>query len=456
MIKTAYFARIVFVGLLLLSLPNRLLAQPLDYDKAMDDIMAGYLPDYPEPTIKALDQLLAGANVEELPAQTRFFYYYYYAGCLTDNHPDDAIEYFTQARKVAYSSQDVGIRNAYALDAERALADLYLAKRTEEYVAGAMLLYNDVITVGISLLSNPDIGSLVVQSLIEEAKMGIKIWLDEEWVKKMWIQARDLALEINDGATYSYYLLNVMKYYCDLGDYDTALSFVEDAKNKDILQVNASSFCQHISDVKRLVGKRESIKASKGIHSLDFWSNQLDIATLSTAICSEDKAFQLLQEVEQGLMEHNLTGSFEYAQVLYLLSNNTFKHPEIAEDYFARQIKILETAPQYFAYISDTDAFNSLAVCQMKQGKNLEAQGNYLKALACLERDKAYSDQPGYKRVLATVYHNVGRNLYFLGNYQESVDYFNKSIALQEDASGNVMPKTKVYLSESLSYISKH
>lgn len=255
MIKTAYFARIVFVGLLLLSLPNRLLAQPLDYDKAMDDIMAGYLPDYPEPTIKALDQLLAGANVEELPAQTRFFYYYYYAGCLTDNHPDDAIEYFTQARKVAYSSQDVGIRNAYALDAERALADLYLAKGTEEYVAGAMLLYNDVITVGISLLSNPDIGSLVVQSLIEEAKMGIKIWLDEEWVKKMWIQARDLALEINDGATYSYYLLNVMNYYCDLGDYDTALSFVEDAKNKDILQVNASSFCQHISDVKRLVGK---------------------------------------------------------------------------------------------------------------------------------------------------------------------------------------------------------
>ena len=75
MIKTAYFARIVFVGLLLLSLPNRLLAQPLDYDKAMDDIMAGYLQDYPEPTIKALDQLLAGVNVEELPAQTRFFYY---------------------------------------------------------------------------------------------------------------------------------------------------------------------------------------------------------------------------------------------------------------------------------------------------------------------------------------------------------------------------------------------
>ena len=456
MIKTLHFARIILVGVLLLSWPNRLLAQPLDYDKAMDDIMADYLPDYPEPTIKALDQLFAGTNVEELPAQTRFFYYYYYAGCLTDNHPDDAIEYFTQARKVAYSSQDVGIRNGYALDAERALADLYLAKGTDEYVAGAMLLYNDVITVGISLLANPDIGCFVVQSLIEEAKMGVKTWLDEEWVRKMWIQARDLALELNEGTTYSYYLLNVMKYYCDLGDYDTALSFVEDAKNKDILQVNATSYCQHISDVKGLIGQSEFIKASKGIYSLDFWSNQLDIATLSTAICSEEKAYQLLQEVEKGLVEHNLTESYEYAQVLFLLSNITFKSPEIAEQYFARQITVLETTPQYFAYISDTEAFNSLAVCQMKRGKYQDAQGNYQKALACLERDKSYSDQPGYKSILATVLHNLGRNLYFLGNYQESIESFNKSIVLQEEANGTVMPKTKVYLSESLSHINKH
>lgn len=456
MIKTLHYARIALVGLLLLSWPNRLLAQPLDYYKAMDDIMADYLPDYPEPTIKALDQLFAGTNVEELPAQTRFFYYYYYAGCLTDNHPDDAIEFFTRARKVAYSSQDVGIRNAYALDAERALADLYLAKGTDEYVAGAMLLYNDVITVGISLLSNPNIGCFVVQSLIEEAKMGVKTWLDEEWVRKMWIQARDLALELNDGTTYSYYLLNVIKYYCDLGDYDTALSFVEDAKNKDILQVNATSYCQHISDVKGLIGQSESIKASKGIYSLDFWSNQLDIATLSMAICSEEKAYQLLQEVEKGLDEHNLTESYEYAQVLFLLSNITFKSPEIAEQYFARQITVLETTPQYFAYISDTEAFNSLAVCQMKQGKYLDAQGNYQKALACLERDKSYSDQPGYKSILATVLHNHGRNLYFLGNYKESIEYFNKSIVLQEEANGKVMPKTKVYLSESLSHINKH
>lgn len=451
-----HFARIVLSGLLFLSCPNGLLAQPLDYDKAMDEIMAGFLQDYPEPTIKALDQLFAGSNVEELPAQTRFFYYYYYAGCLTDSHPDDAIEYFTQARKVAYSSRDVGIRNAYAIDAERALADLYLAKGTDEYVAGAMLLYNDIITVGISLLSNPDIGSLVVQSLIEEAKMGIKTWIDEEWVKKMWIQARDLALELNDGATYSYYLLAVMKYYCDLGDYDTALSFVEDAKNKDILQVNASSFCQHILDSKRLASQSESIKATKGIHSLDFWSNQLNIATLSTAICSEEKSFQLLQEVESGLIEHKLTDSYEYAQVLYFLSKIAFKRPEVAEQYFARQIDILETTPQFFAYITDIDVYNSLAVCQMKQGKYREAQGNYQKALTCLERDKTYSDQPGYKSILATVLHNIGRNLYFLGNYQKSVESLERSIVLQEEATGTVMPKTKVYLSESLSHIHKH
>ena len=456
MTKTLYFAKFVLVVGLLSSWSNLLIAQPSDYDKAMDDIMSLHLPDYPEPTIKALDQLFAGTNIEELPASTRFLYYYYYGGCLAESAPDVAIEYFTQARKVAYSFQEVGIRNAYALDAETALADLYLAKGTEEYVAGAMLLYNDVITVGISLLSDPDIGSIVVQSLIEEAKMGVKKWLDAEWVRKMWIQARNLALELNDGPTYSYYLLSVMKYYCDFGDYDSALSFVEDAKNKDILEVNASSFYQHIVDAKRLAGQSESIKASKGIHSLDFWSNQLDIASLATAICSEEKSFQLLQEVEKGLIEHKLTESYEYAQVLYLLSNNTFEHPEIAEQYFARQINIMETTPQYFAYITDTDAFNSLAVCQMKQGKYQEAQGNYHKALDCLERDKTYSDQPGYKSVLAAVYHNIGRNFYFLGNYQESVGFFYKSIALQKEVSGTVMPKTEVYLSESLNHISKH
>lgn len=456
MTKTLYFAKIVLIIVLLSSWSNLLIAQPSDYYKAMDDIMSHHLPDYPEPTIKAFDKLFAGTNIEELPAATRFLYYYYYGGCLLESTPDRAVEYFTQARKVAYSFNEVGIRNASALDAERALADLYLAKGTEEYVAGALLLYNDVITVGISLLSDPDIGSLVVQSLVEEAKMGVKTWLDAEWVRKMWIQARDLALELNDESTFSYYLLSVMNYYCDLGDYDSALSFVEDAKNKDILEVNASSLCQHILDAKRLASQSESIKASKGIHSLDFWSNQLDIASLATAICSEEKSFQLLQEVDKGLIENKLTESYEYAQVLYLLSNNTFKHPEIAEHYYARQINILETNPRYFSYITDTDAFNSLAVCQMKQGKYQEAQDNYHKALDCLERDKSYSDQPGYKSVLATVYHNIGRNLYFLGNYQESVSFFYKSITLQEEVSGAVMPKTEVYLSESLNHINKH
>ena len=456
MTKTLYFAKIALVVSLLALASNLSNAQPLDYEKAMDDIMDSYLSDYPEPTLKALDKLFDGVNINELPAKTRFFYYYYYGGCLVDKNHSDAEEYLTEARKVAYSNPEVGIRNKFALGAEKSLADLYLSKGTEEYSAAAMLLYNDIITVGISLLEDIDIAGMVVMSWIEEAKMGVKTWMDPDWVKKIWIQTRDLALEINDGTYYSYYVLNVLNYYCDLGDYDTALAFMEDAKNKEILKVDVISFCQHISDAKKLLPQIESIKVDKGANSIEYWSSKLDLATLSTVLCSKDAAFSLLQEVEQGLVNNRLTDSYEYAQVLFLLSNNTFEKPDLAEQYFLKQINVLETTPQYFAYTSDTEVFNSLAVCQMKQGKYFKAQENYQKALECLERDKSYSDQPGYKSILSVVYHNVGRNLYFLSRYNESVDFFSKSIALQEEVNGTVMPKTKVYLSESLNHISKN
>ena len=450
MTKTMHFARIALAVLLLLSWSNRLLAQPLDYHKAMEEIMDNYLSDYPQPTIKAFDSLFAGINVDELPAKTSFLYYYYYGRCLEEIDPDDALLYLTQARKIASSNRDVGIQRFEALDAEKALADLYLAQGTEESKAAAMLLYNDIITVGISLLKDSDIFGLVIMSMIEQAKMGVTIWLDSGWVEKIWIQVRDLALELNDGTYYSYYVLNVLNYYCDLGEYDTALSFMEDAKNKDILQVDASSFCQHILKTKSLLSKNETLEATFGVHSLEYWANKLELATLSTALCSEEKSTKLLQEVEQGLVDNKLTQSYEYAQALFLLSNQTMSSPAIAEKYLSQQIYILNTRPEYFIYTTDIEVYNSLGVCQMKQCKYTDAQTSYTNALNCLERDSDYSDSPGYKNLQAIVYHNVGRNLFYLGKYKESVDYFNKSISLQEEVTGTVMPKSRVYLSETL------
>lgn len=125
--------------------------------------------------IKAFDSLFAGINVDELPAKTSFLYYYYYGRCLEEIDPDDAILYLTQARTIASSNRDVGIQCFEALDAEKALADLYLAQGTEESKAAAMLLYNDIITVGISLLKDSDIFGLVIMSMIEQAKMGVTI-----------------------------------------------------------------------------------------------------------------------------------------------------------------------------------------------------------------------------------------------------------------------------------------
>ena len=459
MTKVLSFTRFAFVVSLLSFASNLSYAQTLDYEKAMDEIWDNYLSDYPEPTIKALDQLFTGVNVDELPAKTKFLYYYFYGICFMEISPDDAVTHLTQARKIASSNREVGIRNAIALTAEKYLADLALAEGTEEAIAEALLLYNDVIVVGISLLNNPDIGRLVVMSMIEEAKMGVKLWEDPEWVKKMWLKARDIALEVNDGGVYTYYVLNVCHYYCDLGEYDIALSFIEDAKNKnnDLLQIDVSKKCKYILDAKELLSRNEDIRKTKGEHSLEYWSNKLDIATLSTVLCSNDKAFQWLKEVEQGFVMNKLTETYEYAQVLFFLVENTIKHPEIAESYLEKQIEILNTTPQFFIYTTDIETYNSLALCQMKQGKYAKAQKNYNEALSCLERVTSYSDQPGYKRLMATILHNIGRNLYYLGEYKESVDFFTKSIALQEDVDGEVvMPKTKIYLAESLEHINEH
>lgn len=429
----------------------------IDYEKAMEDIMVDYLSDYPDATIRAFDLLFAETDIDELPTNTKFLYYYYYGACLETVRPDDAILYLTRAREIAADSYlEVGIRDSRALDAEYLLADLHFGKGTEEHEAVATFLYNDIITVGISLLDDPDIGSLVIQSLVQQAKMGVELWQDPEWVKKMWLQVRDIVLESDGETDYpSYYLLNVLHYYCDLDDYETALVFMEDARNKEILKEEAAAYCNYIQDITEYIGQIEILNSAKGIRSMDFWSNKLRIATIATVLCSNEKSISLLQEVEQGLVQNNLTESHEFAQVLYLLSTLTFDQPEIAESYYAKQIDLLNTTPQYFIFLRDTDAFNSLGVCQMKQGRYIEAQENYQKALSCLTRDPSYSDSPDYKMMMGTIYHNCGRNLYFLGEYKESVEFFSLSIALQEEANGTVMPKTRVYMSESRERIKK-
>lgn len=430
------------------------IAQSIDYDKAMDEIMSNHIDDYPEASIRAINKLFEGVNINSLPAETQFFYYYYLGGCCSEaNLADDAISYFTEARKIAYSNPEVGIRNAYAIDAEGQLADLHMSKDTEESRAAALLLYNDIITVGVSLIKNPDIGLFVVQALIEEAKAGVAMWKDPEWVKKIWIQARDLAIEINDSTAYSYYVLNVLNYYCDLGEYDTALSFMEDAKNKEILELDASAYCKWINETKRYITQRDVLKTSKGVSSLDYWQNELEIATRATSLCSNDVALKMLQEVEVGLKQNNLTVSYQYAQVIMLLANQTIDDPASAEFYFKEQESILNTNPQIFVYSTDVETYNALGVCQMKLRKYSEANESFKKALACLERDVASADLPGYKNILSTVYHNMGRTMYFQRDYQSSIDFFVKAIELQESLTGSASPKTKVYLAESLEYI---
>lgn len=430
------------------------IAQSIDYGKAMDEIMSNHIDDYPEASIRAINKLFEGVNIDSLPAETQFFYYYYLGGCCSEaNLEDEAISYFTEARKIAYSNPDVGIRNAYAIDAEGQLADLHMSKDTEESRAAALLLYNDIITVGISLIKNPDIGLFVVQALIEEAKAGVAIWKDSEWVKKIWIQARDLAIEVNDNTAYSYYVLNVLNYYCDLREYDIALNFMEDAKNKEILELNASAYCDWINETKVYIAQRDMLKTSKGVNSLDYWKNELEIATRATALCSNDVALKMLQEIEVGLKQNKLTASYQYAQVIMLLANQTLENPTIGERYFREQINILNNTPKFFVYTTDIDTYSALGICQMRLGKYNEADMNFKKALACLERDAASADMPGYKQYQYTIYHNMGRNLYFLRNYDASIEYLNKSIELQESMTGSALPKTKIYLAESLECI---
>lgn len=397
-------------------------AQSIDYDKAMDDIMSKYINDYPNATIRAFNSLFDGVDIDKLPVETRFFYYYYYGTCLSeDNQKGDAIWYLTKARKIAYSNCEVGIRNVYALDVEGQLADLFMSQDTEEGRAAALLLYNDLITVGISLIKNPNIGLFVVQALIEEAKAGVDLWGDPEWVKKIWIQARDFAIEINDSTAYSYYVLSVLNYYCDIGEYDTAISFMEDAKNKDLLELDASEYHGLINETISYIAQRETIKTSKGVYSLDYWNNELEIAIRATVLCSDNIAIKMLQEVENGLKQNNLTESYQYAQVITFLANLVIDDSAIAEEYFTEQVKILNHIPQYFIYTTDVEVYNSLGVCQMKLGKYSEADVNFKKALACLGRDVDSADLPGYKNMLATLYHNMGRNLYFLKDYHTSI-----------------------------------
>ena len=148
----------IIISLTLFSI-NLSVAQSVDYDQAMDDIMSTYLSDYPDPTIKSLDRLFDGVDIESLPAEIKFLYYYYIGICYADaNRVDDAIISLVKAREIAYSNFEIGIRNIYAIDAEFQLAELHKMKGTEEHRATALLLYNDVITVGISLIEDPDIG----------------------------------------------------------------------------------------------------------------------------------------------------------------------------------------------------------------------------------------------------------------------------------------------------------
>lgn len=278
-------------------------------------------------------------------------------------------------------------------------------------------------------------------------------YTQEEYRQSAWIQVRDLALEINDSTAYSYYVLNVLNYYCDIGEYDIALNFMEDAKNKEILELNASAYCDWINETKVYIAQRDALKTSKGVNSLDYWKNALEIATRATALCSNSISTRMLQEVEAGLKQDNLTASYQYAQVIMLLANQTFENPTVAERYFIEQVNILNNTPQYFIYTTDIETYSALGICQMRLGKYNEADANFKKALACLERDVASADMPGYKQYQYTTYHNMGRNLYFLKNYEASIEYLKKAIELQESVTGSALPKTKIYLAESLESI---
>lgn len=422
-------------------------AQDLDYETAMDDIIANQISDYPEATVHALDELFEGVDVENLPVWERFLYYYYYGMSISDIDADKGIRYLTKARTVAASTQTIGLRNTLALDAECQLADLHmsLANGFDEQLSAAMILYSDVITVGVSLLDDPDILQLVIRSFIEQAKVGTLVW-DDRWIEMLWMKARNLALEFNDSAAYSYYVINVMNYYCDRGDYDTAMTFLKDARKKELLQVDVEDYCNWLSETLALIENRKNLDSA----SIEYWSNELSIAERSTVLCSRKVAINTLESVLEGLRAHGLTASYEYAEVVYLLVQNTLSNPAVAEQYCLEQVNVLDSCPRFFIYTTDADAYNLLGVCQMKLGKYTDADRSYRKALECLERDAEHAHKPGYQSLLYIVYHNSGRNFYFLKDYDRSMEYLNRSIEIQMKENGSALRKTELYLSETL------
>ena len=250
--------------------------------------------------------------------------------------------------------------------------------------------------------------------------------------------------------------MSVVKYYCDLGEYDTALSFMEDAKNKEILTLDASSHCDWINKIKNYIALRDELKKSEGLTSMDYWSNEFWIAATSVVLCSNEVAIKMLQDVEIALKHNNLTNSYEYAQTIHLLADLTMDTPAVCEPYLIEQVNIMSNTPQYYYNIvADVQIYNELGVCQMNLGKYRDADTNLKKALACLERDIASADLPGYKQYQFTIYHNIGRNLFYMGEFEESIAYLKKSIELQKSMNGTALPKTEIYLAESLECISE-
>lgn len=414
-----------------------------------------FIPDYTEPTIRALDELFDGVNIDDLPPYTQFTYYRYYGSCLADRNPQKAVDYLRQARKIARSNSEVGVTNIQYLDGLNILANLCTNIGTNESKAAGVLFHNEVISIGISWFRETEIGGIVISSLIEQAKAGTSFWNDAEWVEKLWMRARDLALELNDATYYSLYVIGVMNYYCDLEEYDKALSFLNDAINKEILLIDAKAFNQLILDVKKHISLREQLKSTYGISSIEHWKNELEIATFSYAICSDQVAFKRLQEVEEGLRDNNLTNTYEYSQVIYLLSDFNDIDARIVEKYQLTQIEILNTTPHLFIYAPDFHAYNSLGATQLKLGRYIEAEANFRRAIDRLTLDPKVAELPGYKEVEEIIYHNLGRTLYFLKDYNSSKDYLEKSITIQKSITGSPSLKSEVYLLETMEQIKK-
>jgi tetratricopeptide (TPR) repeat protein len=227
---------------------------------------------------------------------------------------------------------------------------------------------------------------------------------------------------------------------------------MKDAENKDISQVDIPLYIKSISEIKDLLKNRDILKISKGIGSLDYWTNEVEIATKAMALCSQEVANKIATETASGLEQYNLTESYEYSQILHVLTQINHKYPAKVLPYCLKQINIITKTPQFFIYTHEAEAYNLLAVNQMKLKDYKHAEVNYKNALKyLLERDLHYSNSAGYKNLLATIYHNIGRNYYFLQDYQNSIEYLTKSVSIQMELNGSVWPKTERYLYEAKS-----